>query len=476
MRWPPWSSHASSCSSLSCRTCPGAWAWILSPLATCRRPWVCFSCWAGRCLAGSRTSAGRGPRSPSLSWRPPPSTCSWRPPAPRGCRGWLCSSPRACPARSCTRCQVGPAAQMVITDLTTPEERPTALSRLGLCVGSGTILGSLLGGTLSTACGIQCPVLVAFVANLLGAILSFTYIPANTKGAGAHGPAAPPGGPQASVFDLKTITRLLLQPGVLPVFLVKVVCGFPFGLFMVMFSIINMEFFQLEPAQASYLQSFFGILMMVIQGLLIGRLSRRFSEGALLWASVLVFCLVGLAMPVHSQHSHRQHADQGRLGLGHGDHAGPLRLCAAADPHHRAHPGWPPVPQIWRPRLRPRAVRRQLPCPPGPVEATDTPPGGEQSQVTLAPEHRLAINPLGTASGLISAGLPASRLGGGLGLRDGAWNAGGLPGGGACSWVPGFREGNITQVPPAPWSPSPRPMRSTLSASPEHPAPTPQPH
>ncbi|XP_039696481.1 solute carrier family 67 member A1 isoform X1 [Pteropus medius] len=369
-----------------------------------------------------------------------------------------------------------PTAQMVITDLTTPEERPTALSRLGLCVGSGTILGSLLGGTLSTACGIQCPVLVAFVANLLGAILSFTYIPANTKGAGAHGPAAPPGGPQASVFDLKTITRLLLQPGVLPVFLVKVVCGFPFGLFMVMFSIINMEFFQLEPAQASYLQSFFGILMMVIQGLLIGRLSRRFSEGALLWASVLVFCLVGLAMPVHSQHSHRQHADQGRLGLGHGDHAGPLRLCAAADPHHRAHPGWPPVPQIWRPRLRPRAVRRQLPCPPGPVEATDTPPGGEQSQVTLAPEHRLAINPLGTASGLISAGLPASRLGGGLGLRDGAWNAGGLPGGGACSWVPGFREGNITQVPPAPWSPSPRPMRSTLSASPEHPAPTPQPH
>ncbi|XP_039696485.1 solute carrier family 67 member A1 isoform X4 [Pteropus medius] len=157
-----------------------------------------------------------------------------------------------------------PTAQMVITDLTTPEERPTALSRLGLCVGSGTILGSLLGGTLSTACGIQCPVLVAFVANLLGAILSFTYIPANTKGAGAHGPAAPPGGPQASVFDLKTITRLLLQPGVLPVFLVKVVCGFPFGLFMVMFSIINMEFFQLEPAQASYLQSFFGILMMVL--------------------------------------------------------------------------------------------------------------------------------------------------------------------------------------------------------------------
>lgn len=45
------------------------------------------------------------------------------------------------------------AAQMVITDLTAPTERPTALSRLGLCFGIGVIFGSLLGGTLITAYG-----------------------------------------------------------------------------------------------------------------------------------------------------------------------------------------------------------------------------------------------------------------------------------------------------------------------------------
>ena len=37
------------------------------------------------------------------------------------------------------------------------------------------------------------------------------------------------GKPKASVFDLKAITRLLLQSGVLPVFLVKVICGLPIG-------------------------------------------------------------------------------------------------------------------------------------------------------------------------------------------------------------------------------------------------------
>ena len=35
------------------------------------------------------------------------------------------------------------------------------------------------------------------------------------------------------------------------------------GLFMVMFSIISMDFFRLEAAQAGYLMSFFGVLQMV---------------------------------------------------------------------------------------------------------------------------------------------------------------------------------------------------------------------
>ncbi|KAJ8795613.1 hypothetical protein J1605_002375 [Eschrichtius robustus] len=111
-------------------------------------------------------------------------------------------------------------------------------------------------------CLIQCPVIVALVVNLLGAILSFTCIPTSTKGASAHAQAALPGKPEASLFDLKAITCLLLQPGVLPVFLVKVICGFPSGLFMVMFSLISMDFFQLEAAQAGYLMSFFGVLQM----------------------------------------------------------------------------------------------------------------------------------------------------------------------------------------------------------------------
>lgn len=65
-------------------------------------------------------------------------------PGPQGApRGGLPAQPPAPP----------PAAQMVIADLSAPEERPAALGRLGLCFGVGMIFGSLLGGTLSAAYG-----------------------------------------------------------------------------------------------------------------------------------------------------------------------------------------------------------------------------------------------------------------------------------------------------------------------------------
>uniref|UniRef100_A0A2I3N3L2 Solute carrier family 22 member 18 n=1 Tax=Papio anubis TaxID=9555 RepID=A0A2I3N3L2_PAPAN len=152
----------------------------------------------------------------------------------------------------------------------------------------------LLGGPVFGR--IQCPAILAALATLLGAILSFTCIPASTKGTKTDTQTPSPGGPRASVFDMKAIASLLRLPGVPRIFLVKVASNFPTGLFTVMFSIISMDFFQLEAAQAGYLMSFFGLLQMVTQGLVIGQLSSHFSEEALLRASVLAFIAVGLAM------------------------------------------------------------------------------------------------------------------------------------------------------------------------------------
>ncbi|XP_067396718.1 solute carrier family 22 member 18 isoform X2 [Emydura macquarii macquarii] len=189
-----------------------------------------------------------------------------------------------------------PGAQMVITDLTTPAERVDALGKLGLCFGMGVIIGSSLGGILSTKYGIYFPSYVALVASLISAIIVMTCIPAHTKPKSEEQATQQSMSQSSSVFSLVEILRLLKLPGVKEVFFIKILSGLPTGLFLIMFSIISMNFFGLEAVQSGYLMSYFGVLQMIVQGLVIGRLTSRFTERTLLMLSVFVFCGVGLAM------------------------------------------------------------------------------------------------------------------------------------------------------------------------------------
>ncbi|XP_074853909.1 solute carrier family 67 member A1 isoform X2 [Carettochelys insculpta] len=189
-----------------------------------------------------------------------------------------------------------PGAQMVITDLTTPAERVDALGKLGLCFGIGVIIGSSLGGTLGAKFGIYFPLYVAVVASLVSALIVMTCIPARTKPK-AEGQAAQQSTSQSSsLFSLSEILRLMKLPGVKEVFLIKVLSGLPTGFFLIMFSIISMNFFGLDAAYTGYLMAYFGALQMVVQGLVIGRLTRRFTERTLLMLSAFVFSGVGVAM------------------------------------------------------------------------------------------------------------------------------------------------------------------------------------
>lgn len=84
-------------------------------------------------------------------------------------------------------------------------------------------------------------------------------------------------------------------PGVTQTFIIKIVAGLPSGIFQVMFSVIALDFFKLQPEENGYLMAYFGIIQMVIRGGVIGRLTARYSENSLLLLSVGVSSMVGLA-------------------------------------------------------------------------------------------------------------------------------------------------------------------------------------
>uniref|UniRef100_A0A8C8E7S0 Solute carrier family 22 member 18 n=1 Tax=Otus sunia TaxID=257818 RepID=A0A8C8E7S0_9STRI len=142
-----------------------------------------------------------------------------------------------------------PGAQKVITDLTNPSQRADALGKLGLCFGIGIIIGSALGGSLRVSCFLPLTYINTVLINMSS---SYTDV----------------------CFSLTL----------------------PLGLFLIMFSIISMDFFGLEAVESGYLMSYFGVLQMVVQGLVIGRLTNNCTERTLLRLSVFVFAGVGLGM------------------------------------------------------------------------------------------------------------------------------------------------------------------------------------
>uniref|UniRef100_A0A669BYP6 Organic cation transporter-like protein 2 n=1 Tax=Oreochromis niloticus TaxID=8128 RepID=A0A669BYP6_ORENI len=180
-----------------------------------------------------------------------------------------------------------PASQMVVTDLTKPEKRADALSKLGLCFGIGMIVGSTLGGQLSKLYGEKFTAYFGAAGSAFSLLLVLKFIPKNTKAETTRG--------NTTVFNLGEITRLMKFPTVMQTFIIKIVAGLPSGIFQVMFSIIALEFFKLQPEQNGYLMAYFGIVQMVIQGGVIGRLTARYSDNSLLLLSIGVSSLVGLA-------------------------------------------------------------------------------------------------------------------------------------------------------------------------------------
>ncbi|XP_014853052.1 PREDICTED: solute carrier family 22 member 18 [Poecilia mexicana] len=187
-----------------------------------------------------------------------------------------------------------PACQMVVTDLSEPEKRADALSKLGLCFGIGMIAGSTLGGNISMRYGETFAACVGAAGSAFSLLLVLNFIPKSTKSEASRSTIKSEN-QNKKVFSLGEITRLMKFPGVTRIFLIKIIAGLPSGIFQVMFSIIAMDFFKLEAQQNGYLMAYFGIVQMVVQGGLIGRLTSRFPEKSLLLLSIGITAGVGLA-------------------------------------------------------------------------------------------------------------------------------------------------------------------------------------
>lgn len=172
-----------------------------------------------------------------------------------------------------------PTAQAFIADTTTPENRARGMGLIGAAFGLGFILGPAIGGFMSQW-GYAAPALFAAALSLANLLAGLFLLPESLP-PGRRGKSSRIG--RVEAFRL-AIARPRL-PLVLTVFFVGITA---FASFEAMFALFAEVRFGFGAATIGYLFAWIGIVLVVVQGVLVGQVVRRVGEHRLVPIALLL--------------------------------------------------------------------------------------------------------------------------------------------------------------------------------------------
>ncbi|WP_435196540.1 MFS transporter [Natronomonas sp. EA1] len=194
-------------------------------------------------------------------------------------------------------------AQAYIADITPPEERARALGLLGAAFGLGFIFGPGIGAVLSFDAVVafvdgvvpdivpitrfSLPAFAAAFASLFAVILAYFRLPeSRVKAEGAR---------QSQWAQLVEALRNADVRGLLVSFFLL---SFAFSGVQIMFIPFVADIYGYTESQSALLLTYIGVLAVIVQGVLIGPLTRRYSEKSLTLASMGLLALALGGIPL----------------------------------------------------------------------------------------------------------------------------------------------------------------------------------
>jgi len=185
------------------------------------------------------------------------------------------------------------AAQAYIADVTRPEERARGMGLIGAAFGLGFMIGPALGGLLAgtdpLTADLETPAWVAAGLSFLALLGVALLLPESLSAGRREG--APSRGRVGAVLGI--LRRPVLSRLILIFFLVILAVA---GMQSV-FAIWAMPQFGWGPRQVGYVFAYLGLISAILQGGLIGRLTRRFGEERLLPCGLALIAAGLLALP-----------------------------------------------------------------------------------------------------------------------------------------------------------------------------------
>jgi MFS family permease len=193
-------------------------------------------------------------------------------------------------------------ASAYVADITTPENRAKGMGMIGAAFGLGFVFGPFIGGVVGKHAGLQFVPLTAAVFSLGALLMTYFTLPESH-----HPGERDPEGLRR--FSVRGLRHAMARPAIGALIWMSFVNGFAFAGMEQTFSLLIQERAFGDKAgvagareasgAAGYLFGGIGIIIVLVQGGMIGRLAKRFGEpvltivGPILIAAGLV--IVGLA-------------------------------------------------------------------------------------------------------------------------------------------------------------------------------------
>lgn len=176
-------------------------------------------------------------------------------------------------------------AQAYISDVTDAKNRAKGLGLIGAAFGLGFIIGPVSGGLLSQW-GYAVPAFAAaglVAVNLLMVALWLpeSLPPQKREAAADNRPAV----------TLSALLDALKRPFTGPLLITRFFFGLAFAIFQTIFALYALRRFDLGARETGFILTYVGILSVLVQGGLVGRLSQRFRDDVLIFASVGIMAL-----------------------------------------------------------------------------------------------------------------------------------------------------------------------------------------
>jgi DHA1 family tetracycline resistance protein-like MFS transporter len=190
-------------------------------------------------------------------------------------------------------------AQAYIADNTAPEDRAKAFGLIGIAFGLGFFVGPSITGYLADAHSLNAPIYLAAAMSALSVVATSVLL--------RGGPPAADHPDRGAALMWSTYARYFSRPGLGPLLLQFFVYMLSFSVFVSGFALFAERRFTWDghpfgPREIGFAFSYVGLLGIVLQGVLIGRLVKAYGERRLILAGfaslVVAYLILGAAATV----------------------------------------------------------------------------------------------------------------------------------------------------------------------------------